>query len=301
MQEVQGQARTLRLALESRLGLNSLRRETIGRGWSGMRPCYSTFIVEETTEGPLGSEERGRAFRRDMPEFGVKVQYLKPGSVGTHKFESRWQGDAIFLGLREESGEWIVGTKEGVIKCRTLREVELESDRWDKQLIASLKGTPWEPIPGREDIEITTRPTPVGEAIPRFEEPADADDTVKRMRIYRRDVMKYTATPECKGCTAAIRGARSQHHAEQCRVRLEKLIEENENDRYCREMERINKQLAERLAREVKEEEEEEEEERPKAEEERSREGEEREKRERPRDMEESMEGAPRRTLESRG
>ncbi len=55
-----------------------------------------------------------------MAEFGEGVLYIRAESVGKDKYNSRWE-EGFFLGVREESGEIIVGTKEGVIKARAFR------------------------------------------------------------------------------------------------------------------------------------------------------------------------------------
>ena len=41
----------------------------------------------------------------------------------------RYEG--IWLGIRDETGKAIVGTKEGVVKCRNFRRKPIEEDRWN--------------------------------------------------------------------------------------------------------------------------------------------------------------------------
>ena len=79
--------------------------------------------------------------------------YIRAESVGKDKYNSRWE-EGVFLGVREESGEIIVGTKEGVIKARAFRKRGSEGERWSRDDVKSVGGIPWEPIPGREGIEI---------------------------------------------------------------------------------------------------------------------------------------------------
>ena len=43
--------------------------------------------------------------------------------------------------------ENLVGTEKGVIKCRTVRRMP-EEQRWNKELVPNMKGSPWEPVPG---------------------------------------------------------------------------------------------------------------------------------------------------------
>ena len=79
--------------------------------------------------------------------------YLKPKSKGVNKLESRW-GTGIWLGVREESGEILIGTKEGVIEFRSFRRKGSHADRWDWAELEAMQGVPWEPVPGREGIEV---------------------------------------------------------------------------------------------------------------------------------------------------
>ena len=65
---------------------------------------------------------------------------------------TRW-GSGVWMGIREESNEAFIGTADGVIKTRSIRR-KAGDQRWDKELFNSIKGTPWEPIPGRNTIEV---------------------------------------------------------------------------------------------------------------------------------------------------
>ena len=73
-----------------------------------------------------------------------------------HKLASRW-ATAIWLGVREESGEIIVGTNEGVIKVRTVRRKGSEEERWNIVQLNDMKGSPWEPQPGVDSSDIYIR------------------------------------------------------------------------------------------------------------------------------------------------
>ena len=74
--------------------------------------------------------------------------YLKLRYRGKNKVRSRWSS-GIWLGIREESGEVIVGTDKGVIKVRTIRRKGSDNERWDLVQLNEMRGTPWEPQPGR--------------------------------------------------------------------------------------------------------------------------------------------------------
>lgn len=88
-----------------------------------------------------------------MMEFGECAMYLKAKSVGTDKFDSRWE-EGVWLGIREESREHIVGTTEGVIKARTVSRREIDQEKWNNELFNQFQGTPWRPVPGRTGDEL---------------------------------------------------------------------------------------------------------------------------------------------------
>ena len=70
--------------------------------------------------------------------------------------ESRW-ATGVWIGIKDESSESLIGTLEGVIKVRTIRRKGSHDERWDPEIINNFKGVPWEPIPGVSGSEIRTR------------------------------------------------------------------------------------------------------------------------------------------------
>ena len=86
-------------------------------------------VISRGDDGRTAWERRkGRSFKRDMHEFGEQVLYLKPGSAGKDKFDARWER-GIFLGMKEDSGEWFIGTSSGVLKVHTIKLIEDETIR----------------------------------------------------------------------------------------------------------------------------------------------------------------------------
>ena len=72
---------------------------------------------------------RGEKLHPDLIEFGECVHYLPLSHLELGKAEARWK-DGVFLGIRLESGEKLIGTPEGVFKVRSLRR-RIESERQD--------------------------------------------------------------------------------------------------------------------------------------------------------------------------
>ena len=56
---------------------------------------------------------RGKEFKKEILKIGECVWFLRPKSKGKMKADYRWL-NGIWLGVREESGEYVVGTPDGV-------------------------------------------------------------------------------------------------------------------------------------------------------------------------------------------
>merc|ERR1712081_121591 len=107
----------MRDALESRIGAKI-------SGDSPLVPWLVMHAARTINRYHLGIDGKsayhrwkGKPFRRDVAEFGECVMYLKVGSKGRDKFNCRWES-SILLGIRDEPGEVIIGTPEGVIEAR---------------------------------------------------------------------------------------------------------------------------------------------------------------------------------------
>ena len=110
------------------------------------------------------------------------------GSKEKDKMESRWES-GIWLGMRDESQEVIIGTPSGCIKVRDIKRYASEDDQWDVDRFNSFRGAPWEPTPGSRSCEIKVKID-----VPRLRE--DLRDRLtgdhrsyvaRRFRIYASD------------------------------------------------------------------------------------------------------------------
>ena len=164
---------------------------------------------------------KGRDFNRYVTEFGDCICYLKSGSAGTNKFDLRWY-EGVWLGIRDETGEAIVGTREGMVKCRDFCRKPIEEDRWDAKKFDEFRGSPWEPVPGKTGMKIRTQivisedSTPVTTPVVVREELGP-----RRLRVRRDDLLRYGFTAGCPGCRAMNRGTAQMAHAEERRKRIE--------------------------------------------------------------------------------
>ena len=91
---------------------------------------------------------RGKKFRKEVLEFGEGVMGMIPGEPKSMERRERWI-EGIWLGVHEESGEVYLGTEEGIVKVRTVKRFAKEEDRWKRDRLDKMKGTPWETMPIR--------------------------------------------------------------------------------------------------------------------------------------------------------
>lgn len=138
---------------------------------------------------------KGRKFKREVCLFSECVWSLKPKSKGKDKAYSRWD-KGVWLGIREESGETFIGTKDGVIQVSCVRRHADETLKWNLELFNSSKGVPWEPVPGGEFSEVRTR-VRLPENTADFIRPArtrKVEVMPRRRWITREDVREYGIT-----------------------------------------------------------------------------------------------------------
>ena len=112
-------------------------------------------------------------------------------------------------------------------------------------MLTNFRGTPWEPVPGRGDLEMGIRvrlPTESENyaAMPESEERRHGE---QRMSITRRMIQRYGETKGCRGCAAIRRkAALAVAHDEPCRDRIMERIGEvgtdEGRDRMMRHVER---------------------------------------------------------------
>ncbi len=149
--------------------------------------------------------------------------YCRLDSVGQNKAEPRWE-EGVWLGVKDTTSEAIIGTSNGVIKARDWKHQGTHQERWNAEVILSVKGTPWEPVPGSNRQESLLQiyvPNDAIDVIPTTPEPVTP--SVRRMPIFKRDVMRIGLTPGCNGCLAALADSSyARDHSVECRKRHER-------------------------------------------------------------------------------
>ena len=179
---------------------------------------------------------RKEACQVSLVRFGESVMYLPMKTVHTNRGEPiRKQG--LWLGVIERTEETSIGTPDGVIKCRTMNRLP-KGNQWDPAMIFSLKGVPWEPIPGKESLHIPVDieddgKDPEGDC-GRAASPAnnlDAETPIElrggtdKLHISRKAIAKSGVTTGCACCNDLARrghngGKLIYHHSGACRTRI---------------------------------------------------------------------------------
>jgi hypothetical protein len=148
IRQVQGQFRAMKDALETRYN-ERIQGDHNSIPWLFSHAASTINRVRKDSEGMTAYRRwKGREFKRDIAEFGECVWYLRSASQGKDKFDVRW-GEGVWLGVRDDSGEVIIGTIDGVIKSRDFRRKPIEKERWNKYRFNEFKRVPWEPVPGQ--------------------------------------------------------------------------------------------------------------------------------------------------------
>ena len=114
------------------------------------------------------------------------------------------------------------------MKARTFRTKSTDADKWDTKWLDEFIGAPWEPEPGRENIEVNIRVRMPKEDERVIDMPASEDREIigRRMKITKAMVKKYDMTKGCRGCVAANRNGNPVNHSEECRTRMMEAIGE---------------------------------------------------------------------------
>ena len=259
IQEVQGQIRKLKINIEKKTGEMIEPNHPI---WPWLIEFAGMSLYMYKVNGKDGLTSRcrtkGRASMTAKAGFGEQVLYKPSKTVKIDKTEERWK-DGTWLGVIDGSDEHIIGTDEGVVKCRAIHPKE-DKDKWDMSALNKIVGTPWKPNPNRNSLRIPTRIAgrhetddtddegndiedfgDVFKIRPEIGEDADArrealrvekqkelaeksilkNGEPRKLYITMADVHKYKATPGCNGCRHAEgKISWTASHNDKCRARM---------------------------------------------------------------------------------
>ena len=207
VQMVKGQIRTVKLALEYRIGA----RIPCEHPLMHWLVIHSADILNKYTVNRSGfspyEETHGQKAPERRVELGERVFYYTP-KKGRRKLDPRWRL-GIYLGHTDGSMEAHVGVPNGnVRKSRTILRVVAES-RWSKELVQRAIGTPHELTPvddgelNSDDVGASEQPHETegegtaGEGGPDVPE---AHAVPRRVRITAKDLKKHGYTSGCPRC-----------------------------------------------------------------------------------------------------
>ena len=171
--------------------------------------------------------------------FGENVMYLPM------KIPKGDKGDVakklgVWLEVLARTQETIIGTCHGVVKCRIVSRLS-DEEKWGARQITGLRGTPWEPVPGKGDKRIPVAIDSQGSGVQVTDdqdedqatrEPVDDESEPIQFRggpdkfhVSRKAIDKYRPTDGCPACTSiSVRGLTSGrvdiNHNDKCRKRI---------------------------------------------------------------------------------
>ena len=225
--------------------------------WAAM--LCSRYLVG--TDGRTAYERRrGRRCKVPVVSFGELVHFKELHPDGKRdKWASDWHF-GVWLGHTRDSNEMLVGTEHGVRRTYAVKRLP-EEERWNKDKVKNLVGTPRQPDPKRGGLQV---PVQV-----RFEEeepkeapietkPSLKEGLTRRVFITDRDLKKYGYTEGCVGCESRLRGPPGRqnrarrNHDETCRRRLEEAMKIDPED--CQRVADADERMTEAIARKVEQE-----------------------------------------------
>ena len=189
IQSVCGMARTLLADLESNYGVRLVESSVLipwvirHSGW-----LLSRFSQDSAKHTPF-QRVHGRVYTGDVFTFAETILGKECLSAPERrpKLEDGFVR-GIWLGRSTSSGEHLLGTTAGVVRCRTARRVP-EEDQHNVELLTNMRGAPWNAAGGRTvQLEGAQPQPPEDRQVGKF-----ASD-------FRRFIQDSGPTPNCSGC-----------------------------------------------------------------------------------------------------
>ncbi|CAK0865359.1 unnamed protein product, partial [Prorocentrum cordatum] len=239
VREVKAKVRTVRAQVDDLHGV-SIGVEHPVTPWMVELAAMSINLGRRGADGRAAWELRhGRPFNKDLACISEK---RKAG------IEDKFLA-GLYLGPSLRTDEVYIGTELGALRARTFKRLTVEQ-RADKDLLNSLVGKPWAPVP--TDMAVDEVPVaieirapvpapvaPVGGPLAPIPEAEDRPPRAPRVgrppagprAVYIRkdvEIAKYGISPGCHGCAAILNGARAQAHSAERRARIEQAMQDDE-------------------------------------------------------------------------
>lgn len=197
IRRVKEKVRTLMAQLEDGIG------EKIQKG-ANIIPWMVRWAGELISKYALGFDGkspyerlRGERCKVPMAMFGEVVLYLPLKTAKSLQEEAQPKmSTGIWLGVIERTEESIIGTEKGIIKCRIVNRLP-EDQRWDKQRVLSMRGSPWSPVPSAKGDHILVEIKGTGEPTTPEEETIDTQEEITFEE--ETNMPNAPSTSGCKG------------------------------------------------------------------------------------------------------
>ena len=243
VQSVEGVIRTLKSALEERIGARIRAEEKIVIFIAE----YAAYLINRREVGKDGKtayeRNKGKKGLVMAVEFGEKLLWKVRPKSKMEKLNPRWEY-GVFVGIRKVSGEVWVATREGLHAVRSVRRIP-EEERWKPENKDWVRHVPWnksgdDPDADGELPEAPEQPPeqPRGES--QSSEARGSDEAPRKIvvntrqpapkefYIKKRDIEAHGHTRGCAGCRTMFQGGTRQSHSAECRERFRELLKDEE-------------------------------------------------------------------------
>ena len=266
VQDVTAQTRALKLGLESRLGVEIADDDKVLE-WIYVHAAFLLTRFEVGHDGMTAWERlTGTKWHRPVLEIGevvlAKLATRRAGRIMAKQKRKLTAKSikAVWVGQVSRTGEHVVIAPSGdAVRCRTVFRVPID-ERWDRDLVKAIQGTPRVPAPSRknsdelkapliDDKPAQARRNPKSESMvegqpgessgahlqqPETRGPRPFEH--RRFRIDDRLIQKYGTSDDCKGCDAKRHGlpaelAGGRTHTQACRQRFMDCMAADEKDK----------------------------------------------------------------------
>ena len=233
IQDVEGQARTLRAALEMRIRRKVKLKDTVVPWLVRHAACLITRCRMRENGKTAMTMMKGRQSHATIAEFGEHVLFKIPKTKLTPgKFEDQWDS-GMYIGFDMRSTESLIATPVGVFRVTDIVR-KPDDERWSADLVFNMSGSPKQPVPGQLYRRTPAFARKFGSdepgAEPEFAAPIPMPQAdIRNWRITKRDIDEYGPSPGYPGCNAVVRGlATRAAHTPACRLRFQELILDSE-------------------------------------------------------------------------
>ena len=198
IQRIEDQARTLKLALESRLGMRIPMHHPLMAWLLQHAATLLTHYDEDNNCTTAYDRLHGATMRDKICEFGETVMYYIP-KRNRKQMDPRWQFGA-FIGRAWGSNQNFIAKKDGTVtRARAMVRV-VESKRWQPKRLQNIHITPLHEAPNRDDL-IEDSPEPHSNAAAAIDHTTEMGDSLlkapRRIKITLDDVKRLGYTECC--------------------------------------------------------------------------------------------------------